>query len=203
MKLNPAYGVYCAFYYIFKPKKELLEFARPFSSQLANKNDLKIGIQIRTGTLALLQQNVDENNFAKGIPENFQPFFDCAEMIEKAFNVNGSRRVIWYLISDSIGLRKAAKSIYKDKLVTNTVNDPGHSGQSNDDQKHTFLKVTFSDMLLLSLCDYFVLTYNSGFGKFSAWISENRQDNAYVAFLNNNRCQKYSDPEMARANQGI
>lgn len=50
-----------------------------------------------------------------------QPFFDCAHQIEDSQPAGDRRRVIWYLISDSLALRQAAAAHYGPKrLVTDT-----------------------------------------------------------------------------------
>ena len=46
-------------------------------------------------------------------------YFDCAQEIEDTRKA-GNQSVVWYLISDSIGLRMKAKERWGDKILTNT-----------------------------------------------------------------------------------
>ena len=112
-------------------------------------------------------------------------------------------------MSDSLPLRVQAKALYGDKLITDTASIPLHTG-INSKNGPAVMRQVMSEVLTLSLCDYFALTFNSGVGKFAAWISPHRDraNGAYVVESNTVQegspaCRLYSDAEMAMSNQGI
>jgi hypothetical protein len=76
----------------------------------ANKDVVKIGLQIRTGDDVITGREVAR-------PEKLQPWFHCAEEIERTRSLPG-QTVVWYLISDSVAMRQYAKERYGEKLLT-------------------------------------------------------------------------------------
>lgn len=72
------------------------------------------------------------------------------------------------------------------------------------------MQLVMSEILLFSLCDYFIVSYNSGLAKFGVWLSENRNDNNDNVFLEhrddpnvNPVCKPYSVIDMAKGNNGL
>eukprot|EP01038_Epipyxis_sp_PR26KG_P004618 gene4618-6496_t len=147
---EPQFCIYYAFYFLFKPNHHVIHLAKPYSSQLADKNTLKIGIQIRVG------DKVWKKNYSPFINSShyYENFFHCANWIEKnnlsVANGQQKRNVKWYLISDSLSIRQDAKRIYGNKIVTNT----------NDVARHQRFDPS-------QIADDF------GVGRFGAFISEN------------------------------
>jgi hypothetical protein len=125
--INPFYGFYCAFHFLFRPNDKVVEYAKPYIATIKDKNIIKIGIQIRAGDEHI--GNGDQLKLSSDY--YYQNFFSCAEIIErdviKHSNPTG-KEVKWFLISDSLSLKKDAKRIYGDKLLTDTVNEPAHTG---------------------------------------------------------------------------
>lgn len=82
------------------------------------------------------------------------------------------KKVVWFLISDSLPLKQDAKRMFGEKLITNTKYRPVHTGTGGVDKGARALQLLFSEQLTLSLCDYFVLSYDSHVGRLAVWISE-------------------------------
>ena len=200
--LQANWGVHCAFHYLFRPNNVVLQMAQPFASKLTD-DVVKIGIQVRTGDYANFWTRIQpaqfkEKNFTVSTYNNW---FKCAEDVEKKLIANG-KRVIWFLMSDSLSLRIDAKEVYGDKIVTDTHSHALHTGINRNEGSASMQRV-MAELLTLSLCDYFVLTFNSGVGKLAAWISDNRKKNAYIVSPDEPQCKPYSDAEMALSNQGL
>lgn len=49
---------------------------------------------------------------------HFEAWFDCAAQIEESRRTSPQQRVLWYLTTDSVALRRQAKAKLGDKLVT-------------------------------------------------------------------------------------
>jgi hypothetical protein len=174
--IKPQFMFFCAFHFLFRPKKSVLELAHPYSSQLMDKDTLKIGIHIRGGivryTVSILRLNCWLLDVILMVPnhycffvifvicmkgdktfwgkiwkkpdmmhainltsdQSYQKHFDCATKIENEYfaergiNDTSKRKVVWYLISDSLQVRLEAKEKYGDKLLTNTQDEAIHTG---------------------------------------------------------------------------
>ena len=207
-KIRPEYGVYCAFHFLFRPNTEVLQLAEPFSSQLGDPAVLKIGIQIRTGDSALVDGNAHSS--LQDTPY-YQNSFACAEYLEKLHNPDGSKSVKWYFMSDSLQLRKDVKETYGDKVVTDVGRPPLHSGNANElSDRIEGMKLVMAEVLTFSLCDYFIVSYNSHIAKLGVWISNNRrEDNTFVEHRlgkvepDQEQCRPYRDHDMAIGGPGI
>lgn len=193
MKFQPNYCMYCVFHFLLKPKKNVLDLAYPIAHQLT-KDVIKIGIQIRSGD-KYIKLREEINDF-----DMYNNFFDCAEQIETSGKIPTNKKIIWFLVSDSLPLRIHFKSKYGDKLITDTVFIPSHLATHAD---NTTLPLLMSDVLTLSLCDYFILTHNSGVGKVGALLSPNLNiSNVYIVAEGN--CHNYPVLEdIFYSNQGI
>jgi len=233
----PRFGVYCAFHFLFRPKQEVLELARPYTSQLlADKDTIKIGIQIRTGDIANFwhkEWGKPVINFTVNSTAYYENFFECALFLENKYenpnvNVNtaaaaidnssGSssdvggkrkRKVLWYLMSDSLPLRISAKKLFGDKLVTNTKDEAIHTAMGKHEERILGMKMVFSEVITMAQCDFFILSHNSGIGKLGAWLSKNHMQNAFFQDRSNAllpdepKCIPYPDEHMAISNQGL
>jgi len=202
MGLQAKWGVHCAFHYLFRPNTVVLQMAQPFASKLVD-DVVKIGIQIRTGDYANFWTRVQPAQFKEKnlTVSQYINWFKCAENIEKKHAANG-KRVKWFLMSDSLSLRIDAKAVYDDKIVTDTHSHALHTGINRNEGSASMQRV-MAELLTLSLCDYFVLTFNSGVGKLAAWISDNRDKNAFIVSPDEPQCKPYSDKDMALSNQGL
>jgi hypothetical protein len=127
--IDPAYGFYCVFHYLFRPKADIIQLAAPMTEAITSKQKLNhtiIGIHIRYGDFNMRMEeesrhyggthkfNKEEVTGNTGVAAHFR----CAEQIEKEHNITNA---YWYLISDSHHLRVEAKNVYGDKLITDIV----------------------------------------------------------------------------------
>ena len=210
----PEFGVYCAFHYLFRLRPEVLELTRPLLPSLHTaRGVVRVGIHIRVGDRGFsfgTQTEVDSDPY-------LGKFFECAADIERRLapqlfatmphaGQGSSPKVLWYLISDSLSLKESAARKYGDKLVW-TKHKPMHIGISNNvndiegPRGSEAVQLAVADVTSLALCDYFVLSHDSGLGKLSALLSHNAHDGR-VFVTSHSGCKPYSDEDMARANQG-
>jgi hypothetical protein len=101
MGLRPELAFYCVFNYLFQPSQKVLDLMKPTMDAILKPDILTIGISIRTGDHVFSQ--VDN-----AVLSNYEHFFDCAEQIQSSRRVLG-QTVLWYLISDSMKLKRQAK----------------------------------------------------------------------------------------------
>ncbi|CAN0164931.1 unnamed protein product [Phaeothamnion confervicola] len=175
MGLAPDVGFACAFYYLCQPNAAVRQYYKPFWDLLRRPGVLKIGIQIRLGDETLDEK---ERHSDADLLRHAQPFFDCASRVEKAFATPG-QEVVWYFISDSGSLRKAAQRRYGDKkLISDTdlhvdhvdckMHDPKKCSAARADAS---MQHAVGEMVTFSLADYHVYTLESGFGRLGALLS--------------------------------
>eukprot|EP01038_Epipyxis_sp_PR26KG_P014273 gene14273-19150_t len=176
-KMNPLYGAYCAFYNLFRPNQQVLQMARKFSEQLKSKNIIKIGIQIRTGDAVI--QNMTYPSMKSS--DYYENFFKCAKHLTRRIISESSKplKVVWYLISDSLTLRQDAMKIFGNDyhIITNIDEPTHHSAMSRVGHYGEYaIRQVAAEILTFSMCDYFVLSHDSGLGKLGAYLAENKRD---------------------------
>lgn len=173
MGLTPDTAFGCIANFLFEPKPEI--FA-PFLTELGmlkEKNVLKIGIQIRAGDSYLM------NNHHTADLNHFMGHFACAQQIED-FARGENQRVIWYLVSDSMPLRTAAKEKFGDKLVTSVGSKIEHSAKEasvckeNCTTSDAGIMAAAAEWWLFGACDYHVISVYSGYGRSGAMRSLRR-----------------------------
>jgi len=205
--MAPEDGVYCAFHYLFRPRQEVLEMTRPILHTLHDESLVKIGLQIRLGDRGFsfeTTSSVEGNSYVG-------KFFDCAADIERrvATSFNDSRKVVTFLISDSFSLKQSAMQKYgaSKSLFIDKTHKPMHVGISNnvnDLEKHgpQAMQTALSDVLAFSMCDFFVISHDSGIGKLGALLSPfTHQDRVFVT--DENGCHgPATDAQLASSNQG-
>lgn len=198
----PNAGIYCAFHYLFKPNSQVLELMHPLSTVLRDENVIKIGIQIRTG-----DHGFSFKSSAKiSDKAYYRNFFECAQSIEDSVNAS-QRRVVWYLISDSVSLKSSAVETYGNKLLADIEHVPMHIGINNDVNNlqsggPLAMQLAVADVLQMALCDYFVVSHDSGLGKLGVLLSHSAHfSRVYV--VDEYRCKPADDDQIARSNQGF
>lgn len=169
MGLTPQNAFSCVLNYLIKPVEAT------FDSTLTNKEEykiitstsqslLKIVIQIRTGdeTIAHPDRHVNVTWY--------NSFFDCAKQIEAfALKKNSSSRSIWYLLTDSIHLRREAIKKYgKNKVITFPNQVIQHSANTTD---KTGVRRAIAEWYLMGFAHFHVISESSGFGKTGAMRS--------------------------------
>ena len=156
-----------------------------------------VGIQIRAGDQVFEKEEQFLNNIAY-----FQNFFHCAEYLEEQILLESSaipplpthhshrnndkqtkkkKKIIWYLISDSYQLRVDAQMKYGNKLITNTKDKPLHSGSKDGGMMS--LRTLLAEELTLALCDYFIISHDSGVGRMAIWLSKHGGNNANRTYI--------------------
>jgi hypothetical protein len=206
----PEVGVYCAFHYLFRPRPEVLDIMRPLMPSLHGAPGVvRIGIHIRVGDRGFsfnTQTEVDSDAY-------LGKFFECAADIEARLvpklppqpQQQHPPKVLWYLISDSLSLKQSAARKYGDKLVW-ADHKPMHIGIANDvnDIAHhgpEAVQLAVADVLSLSLCQFFILSHDSGMGKLAALLSHTEHEGR-VFVTSHGGCKAVGDEELANSNQG-
>lgn len=176
MGLRPetAYGCMYAFLFEILPgAREML--AREIAA-MENPNHIKIGIQIRTGDDTMINQVLDDpsSNEAEIALSPHAASFQCAEAVEAQVLAASSipREVIWYLLSDSVRLRKSAIIKYGRKVLTNLdgVKDLKHIRKDRGGGGAAAMMYAAGEHWLYSLADYHIFG-NGGFGRSAAVAS--------------------------------
>lgn len=136
---------------------------------------LSIGIQVRFGDDVIKQDW--RGVTASQTVSRAGAYFNCASQLEHKFKTPG-QKVVWYLNSDSRELRRAAKEVYGNKLLTDTESSSVHSDCSfmdpstcNKRSMDLAMQHAIGSMLTFSLTDFQVITHGSGFGRIPAWMT--------------------------------
>lgn len=193
MGLLPYTAFGCMVHYLFTPRPEIFVPVLPqlhslihhsYPRSVASGNDkvasLRIGIHIRTGDKHLMSYD----HAAPGIA-SFHHHFDCATQIETFARVSPDQPVVWYLLTDSPQLRKEAVEKYGDKILTSLTSRIEHSAKeasvcTHDCQvSNTGFQTAAAEWYLFGLCEYFVISEWSGYGRSAAFRSL-RNDSIYT-----------------------
>ena len=200
LNLAPATAFKSFFDFLLKPNLETWSLIKPYNDILANDDILKIGIAIRVGDSVF---QGEENWVMKA--NAFDHFFNCAQVcwgrhdkskkhlsslcplhnilqeIETSRAING-QKVIWYLISDSLVIRKLIKDRFGDKVITDLKVKPNHpdcvrhwkQNCSDDDIKFS-IRWAVAQLEIFRRMDFHVVTNGSGFGMVGAILSNNQK----------------------------
>lgn len=182
--VNPQDAFMCGFFFMCSPAAAIQSYYQKYWEALQEPGVLKIGIQIRMGD-GVFKSSEAERSPADTLKIGAE-WFDCAQQLEKAYAAPG-QKVLWYLNSDSQQLRKAAKTIYGDKLITDDelkmthpdchqdrphgTNSSSPSAACQQAAMDEALQHSLGAMLTFSMTDYHVITAASGFGRLGAWLS--------------------------------
>ena len=174
---RPETALCCAWQYLFAPSLSVRQsMSREFDALHERHNELKIAVTIRVGDAAF-HADADTETLARAIAK---PYFRCAEQIEEwAFRASSYRRVVWYVTSESLALRRWAKATYGRKVLTNDYARYGHgdcfherNGEClSDDARNASIVAAAGQLYALSMCHYHIHLRDSGFGRFAAWVS--------------------------------
>ncbi len=194
MGLRPETAFACGFRFLFSPnentrfetgwqlaEERLLpaqypdDDAEQAAAIAAAENVLRIGIQIRVGDFVFNKPGkANQLKLA-----DYMSYFDCAKEIQNHRRTHATKKVLWYLVSDSQRLKELALERFgPDLLVTST--EPsrhvicakdGLTDCSEADEMADSLAAAAADMMGLAETDYIVLTRKSGFGKVAAWLN--------------------------------
>ena len=163
-----------------------------------------IGIQIRAGDETLVRQNIKYINLPSNsntVLNNLMSFFICAQDVTEKnqwmLNKTGQQS-IGFLLADSLRIRQAALERWKlpsqclplSKNQCQRDNESLHILASSDPVFHVLyardsmlaFQLGIFDMFLFSLCEQHIITTDSGFGRFPAFLSL-KQRNIYTFSL--------------------
>lgn len=163
-----------AYHFLLRPRRlGLSRYARELTAMQSNST-LRIAIHVRVGVH-------HDGAFLAAAPEappaplvqRFSPFFSCAEEVEgQLMGLLGRKRVLWYLISDSMGLREEAQVAWPDKVLTRTSELAlAHSRSSllgplvQSNSTCTSFLDSAMEHWLFGLADAHVISQWSGFGR--------------------------------------
>lgn len=170
--LRPDTAVACAFRFLFRPRPEVRDMFQSTWDALTDPAALTIGIQIRVGDNVLKGGNAS----APDPPwESLAPYFACAAEIERTRGQPG-QTVLYYLMSDSLAVRRLAKRRLGDKLITDTETPAAHvgcfdGGTCSHDSQVRALRRAVGELVAYSRADYHIYYKVSGFGRVGAWLS--------------------------------
>lgn len=168
MGLRPDTAIACTFSYLFRPRQEVKALYADTWKTMADPSILKIGIQVRLGDRIFIGNNT--------VPDwdSVAPYFACAQEIEKTRVLPG-QRVVYYMMSDSLALRRLAKSRLGPKLLTDVDTSTAHvacnSGTCIPERQGLALSYAVGDLMTFSMADFHVYSRDSGFGRIGAWMS--------------------------------
>ena len=193
MRLRPETAAKCAFNFLFSPTDSLrTAMSREFSILQAT-DALKISINIRVGDHVF---NPESDILTTLSP--YETYFNCALQIESYARLP-NQHVIWYVTSDSLRLRQLVKERYGNKVLTEEnvryihgdCGDIAAKRYGNCTQtSHDFsIRMAAGQMYAMSMCDYHVISGGSGFGRFSALLS-NYWHNIYQIDIGNRSCKQ-------------
>mmetsp|Transcript_33918 Transcript_33918/g.75222 ORF Transcript_33918/g.75222 Transcript_33918/m.75222 type:complete len:451 (-) Transcript_33918:244-1596(-) len=198
MGLRPDTAFGCALAYLLRPNRSTLWLApRPLLATMTDDKIIKIGVQLRTGDhvisaeqavhgphhpppppppasrhlLSAAAPHVDPGAIMEDavFDRIAEPFFSCAQQLEDDIReYTGAVRVVWFLMTDSVGLRAKALQRYgADKvLLLNSTIIQLFSAQSAEGFRHMAL-----EHWLMQQAHYFVVTARSGVGRTAAFAS--------------------------------
>lgn len=116
--LTPETAYMCGFFYLCSPNRAVQDLYRPYWEALSRPGILKIGIMVRVGDHVFKGSTQSDSDAAMAYVNGpGDLYFRCAAAVEKAFALPG-QEVVWYLISDSVAVRQAAKSKFGAKVLT-------------------------------------------------------------------------------------
>jgi len=150
--------------YVTKPKRKLLHHG-PQLSNVHNATELLIGIQIRYGDWAFdnndprCQLAFHQDQFTKDI-------FRCAQSLSDSLTVPTK----FVLITDCAFVRHSAKEHYGDRLITYLPRENEINHVEKNLSAET-IRLAVSEMWLLGMTDYQIITRDSSFGRAGAFLS--------------------------------
>jgi hypothetical protein len=166
----------CGFFWLCWPNAAVQAYYQQFWEPLSDRAALKIGLQIRTGDGVFRGEAVSDAAKAAALSRGAS-YFECAQGVEDLHKLPG-QKVIWFINSDSVVLRIAAKEKYGDKVLTDTTlkmvhpdckgQNPGACGQSSMDAS---FQHSLGSMITFAMLDYHVVTVDSGFGRLGSYMS--------------------------------
>ena len=168
LRHETAFG--CALDYLFEPSMVVQkQFRHEF--EVMSSHAFKVAIQLRLGDSytagnASLHYRFANNKNAEAELSSVQHFFDCAEQLDQTFNIQ-RRDIVWFLVSDSLDIRRLAKEAWPGKILTQEV-QPGHvAATSGQDQTLAMIQAA-GEHWLVGMTDYQIVSVEGSLGKTGA-----------------------------------
>lgn len=180
MGLSERTAFACLYRFLFRPNAQVLSMFPHEMSVLSDDFALKIGVQIRTGDLANLEDSSNRTAL-----EIYKAFFDCAQEIEDTRKQQG-QKVVWYFISDSLLLRTAVAHEYGAKVLVKTTGiDTSHSAKETHRQgQGPVSPMTYQSIAgehwFFSMTNFQVISFDSGIGRSAAFLGQHPGDTVYT-----------------------
>lgn len=160
--LRPETAFGCALNYLVDINPSRLARYQTILTKLASPQIFTVGIQVRVGDHIFTQQERGINFTA------FSSYFTCASKLSSL--APHGKEVVWFLVSDSYEVRKAAALQYGERLVADVSAQLGHfsnptlrTGSRTDTVVHAMV-----ENWLFAYCHVFVVPRMSGFGRTAA-----------------------------------
>lgn len=204
MGLRPETAYGCMFNFLFDILPTVRDmFAREISI-MEDSSSIKIGIQIRTGDETLNHQrlSVEDPSEAEAVVVlgKHAEIFRCADAIERRIIKGSNKPIVWFLLSDSVLLRKSAIVIYGSKILTNLegIQNLKHLRTYGGGGGAPAMMYAAGEHWLFSRADYHVFK-TGAFGK-SAALASLKWDFYYVPYLG---CKPSNAPELTNLLPGV
>lgn len=196
-----AYG--CIISFLFKVRSRVMDIVKKELEPMENSSSFKIGIHIRTGDPAMVNQKLEwpSQDEAEGQVAEHAAYFSCALKIEETVARASNKQSIWLLLSDSAVLRKSAVLKYGSKIVTNVDSDrtPRHVKTSQGGGGENAMILSAGEHWLFSLADYHIFG-EGGFGKSGALSSIKW---GFYNVVQEPSCKPMSVRELSRVMPGV
>jgi hypothetical protein len=162
-----------AWNFLFTPTPATLAAMEPYANQLdacdnCTVPNLIVAVHIRTKDTAFSKPLGSKTSQA-ALMARYRPFFECAQEVGK--NAKPGQKVVWFLASDDLEIRRAAAASYGDVLVANTESPSVHFGKVKKKTPSAAVSV-MTDIYLMAKAQFHVLSLTSGFGKIGAYLSD-------------------------------
>eukprot|EP00887_Chlorella_sp_A99_P002550 scaffold6.g2550.t1 len=165
--LRPETAFGCACHFLFGEPTEAVQaaYAAEFAA-LTVPGTVTIGIQIRVG------DSVFKGGGEDAEAAHYSAFFACAD--EVAAQLPAGRRVAWYLVSDSLALRRAAVgALGRNRTIVTRTDDvqilhsrySGLDGSISLEARRDGFRAAVAEQWLLGLTHYQLISGWSGFGR--------------------------------------
>ena len=166
MGMHPDNAFRCAMNFLFAPSQAVQKkFADEFQV-MSNTSKFKIAIQLRLGDSFLngrADKMISDERRTEPDLQNIQHFFACAETLEQTF-MSTSEKAIWFVVSDSLEVRRIANATFPDKVITRVV-QPEHVYAAEEHTKLTAMIETAGEHWLIGMSDYQIISRYGNFGK--------------------------------------
>ncbi|SGY17556.1 BQ5605_C015g07818 [Microbotryum silenes-dioicae] len=160
----------CLSEYLFRPKANALRFMVQYTSLFALPSVFSVALQIRTGDQSMEFAKNDHSDAA-----SHRAFFECAEKVSARL-ARPDQKIVYYLVSDSEALKRAALNQYGDRVILSGLSAAHPEIAAEDlnpvEEKKRVLDGASEALIegwLLGKTDFQILSTDSGFGKIPVW----------------------------------